>query len=448
MAPEYQRPALPLPEAWPAAAQPGDAAKFDPQKWWGIYKDATLDALMDEALANNADLAVATARIDEARAQARITDAGLLPSVDASYAFARTGISKSGPSFTPGLPTTVFNDNALKLGVSYELDLWGRLRSASNAARANLLATEAARQTVRNTLTAQVAQSYYALAALDGQVQVAERTVATRQDALKLDRVRAQAGVISDFELRQAESELAAVQAQLPALRAQRDSQQRALAVLLGRAPREVAAAAFALNAGDALPEAVVPAELPSQLLLRRPDLREAEQRLIAANANIGAARAAYFPSIGLTGYYGRESIELSDLFKGPSRIFQFAAAITQPIFNAGRIGAQVDAASAQQQQALAQYKLAVSNAFRDALDALSNQRAARETLEAQNARAAVLKQALDLAKLRYANGLASQLDVLDAERNLLAVELGLLDALRAARAATADLAKALGGGF
>lgn len=445
MQPAYQRPALDLPSAWPAL--PDKAARFDTQRWWAIYADPALDALMQEALAHNADLAVATARIDQARAAARVADADLLPSVNASYARSRTGISQNAAGTLRGVPT-VFDDNSLKLGVSYELDLWGRLRAASQAARADLLGTEAARQTVRNALTAQVAQAWYSLSALDAEVAVTEHTLATREEALKLDRVRATAGVISDFELRQSEADLATVQAQLPALRAQREQQARALAVLLGRSPRDVVVSDFQPAAATALPDVVVPADLPSELLLRRPDLRQAEQQLIAANARIGAARAAYFPSIALTGYYGRESIALSDLFVGPSRIFQFAAAITQPLFDGGRISAQVDAATAQQQVAVAQYRQAVSSAFRDVLDALSAQRAARDTLDAQTHRADLLRQTRDLAQLRYRNGVASQLDVLDAERNLLNAELGRLDAQLRMRVALADLAKALGGSY
>ncbi|MDH5512805.1 MAG: efflux transporter outer membrane subunit, partial [Gammaproteobacteria bacterium] len=268
-----------------------------------------------------------------------------------------------------------------------------------------------------------------------------------------LQKIRYNAGVISEFEYRQLEAEELAARAQLPVLESRRTRQENALAVLLGRSPRAIYTGMVVENAAAGLPgrsqqALVVPAGLPSELLLHRPDLVEAEQRMIAANARIGVARAAYFPSLSITGFFGGESAAMSELFTGPAGTWRAAGALSLPIWNAGRVGAQVDAANARQRQALAQYQLAIQNAFREVRDALVAQAKTREQFEAEDRRAATLREALRLAKLRYKSGVASQLDVLDAERSLLAAELNRSDALRAQRAAVADLFKALGGGW
>jgi multidrug efflux system outer membrane protein len=301
---------------------------------------------------------------------------------------------------------------------------------------------------VRVTLTADVAQGYFALRSLDGQVAATRRAVASRGESLAMQKRRFEVGDISEFEYRQLDAELAAERAQVPALEQQRSQQENALAVLLGRSPRAIYEGG--LDAGSDPEEQTVaiavPAGLPSDLLLRRPDLVQAEQGMIAANARISVARAAYFPTISLTGYLGSESVALSDLFTGPAGIGQAALALGQPIYQGGRLDAQVKAANAREQAALAQYRLAVQNAFREVRDAVVAQVKARERLDAERDRAASLRIALRFARLRYENGLSSQLEVLDAERNLLAADQNRLDALRAQRAAIADLFKALGG--
>jgi multidrug efflux system outer membrane protein len=446
--PDYERPALELPAAWPAAPEVG--VPVTGAHWWSVYGEPALDRLMAEALEHNKDLALAMARVDEARALVGLARADQFPAVGASASRSRSRMSERGTMPVPAGVDPLSNTNRVTLEASYELDLWGRYRHASEAARAELLASEAARDAVRLSLSAQVAQGYFALASLDAQVAITRRTIEARSEALELQRRRHASGVISEFDLRQVEAELAAARALLPALERQRTQQHNALAVLLGRSPRAIVDGAIERVA--LFPEAggtlVVPDGLPSELLLRRPDLREAEQRLVAANARIGVARAAYFPSIALTGYLGSESTSLADLFSGPAGIWQFAVSLTQPIFNAGRLDAQVQASEARQQQALVQYERAVQSAFRDVMDAMAAQSRAREQLEAETERAASLEQALKLARLRYDNGIASLLDVFDAERNLLAAELNRADAVRARQAAIADLAKALGGGW
>ena len=286
--------------------------------------------------------------------------------------------------------------------------------------------------------------------ALDEQLAVTRRSLESRAESLTIQKKRVELGVQSDFEFRQREAEVAAARAQLPLLARARSQQENALAVLLGRSPKAIYEGRVDAGSDPEIAAAViaVPSGLPSDLLLRRPDLVEAEQRLIAANARIGIARAHYFPAISLTGYLGSESLALSSLFTGPAGIWQFAVALTQPLWGGGRLEAAVQTATARQHQALAQYQGAIQNAFREVRNALVAQVQAREQLEAETQRVTALRETLRLAKLRYDNGLASQLDLLDAERSLLAAEQNRVDALRAQRGAIADLFKAIGGSW
>ncbi len=445
--PAYERPAAELPSAWQGAPAQGVAATGD--RWWALYADPALDRLIEEALAHNQDLALATARLDEARALARVADSQLAPAIDAGFQRDRTRSSeRSSMQLPPDVPLER-NTYRGQINVAYEVDLWGRLRGAGKAARADMLASQAARETVRIALTTQVTQSYYTLLALDTQAEATRRTLELRSRNLELQKIRRETGIIGDFEFRQLEAETAAARAQLPALERARTAEELALAVLLGRSPRAIIEGAIArtTDKGEA-PPPVVPEGLPSDLLLRRPDIVAAEQQLIAANARIGAARAALFPRISLTGYLGGESASLGDLFTGPARIWQLAFALAQPIFQGERLFAQVEAVKARERQALAQYQKAVQEAFREVRQALSAQDRSREIFEAEGTRVTALREALRLARIRHENGLSSQLEVLDAERNLLAAELNRADALRARRAAVADLVKALGGGW
>jgi multidrug efflux system outer membrane protein len=453
--PNYQRPLFDLPSAWrkdAAPVQPDTQTAKTPDKWWSVFGDPNLDTLVAEALERNRDLAAAAARIEQARANLTIVDADRYPSVSAQFDPNRSRYSTIGVEpFPPGYPNTL-NDFRVTLGASYEIDFWGKYRRASEAARAELLGSQAGRDAVRLSLTSDVVKSYYILLSLRDQAQVAKRTLETREELVGLQTKRYHSGVISELEVRQVEADRDSALVQLTALMNQREAEDARLAVLLGRNPREVwekrieqALTAAPLNTPGPVS---VPEGLPSDLLQRRPDLRQAEQQLIAANARIGVAKANYFPSISLTGYLGGESTALSKLFTAPAQMYQLAAGITQPIWNAGRVGAQVKAATAQQQEALANYEKSVQSAFADVRTALSALAAARSTADTQARRADTLSQALKLARLRYNNGISSLLDVLDAERNLLAAELSRIDALAAQRSAVADLIKALGGGW
>jgi multidrug efflux system outer membrane protein len=449
LAPSYERPPIELPPDW-AAANGSNAAAIG-REWWKVYGDEQLNELVNEALVNNTNLEIALARVDFARAQHGLARADRFPSVDATAERGRTRASLATGTLPPGAPRE-FDTYRAGGVVSYEVDLWARFRDASTAARADVLASEAAHETVRIAVAADVVQAYFGLRSLDEQLTATQRSIDTRSESLALQKLRFESGVISEFEYRQLEAETLAARAQLPVIERLRSQQEATLAVLLGKTPRDIYGggtvdALLTDEIGEPAVE-VAPAGIPSELLMRRPDLVDAEHQLIAANARIGVARAAYFPSITLTGFYGSASSALDDLFTGPARTWNAAVSLTQPILNAGRIGASVDAANARQREAYARYQQAVQNAFRDVRNALVAQSKTRAQFDAENQRVITLRETLRLARLRYQNGVASQLDVLDAERNLLGAQLNRSDALRAQRAAIADLFKALGGGW
>jgi multidrug efflux system outer membrane protein len=441
--PDYERPSVELPAAWkesgPRYAQDG--------RWWRIYEDARLEAVVDEALRGNADLAIATARVDEARAIVREAESGLFPTLEAQGTAARQQISSRSAVAAPGAPRE-FSTYRGTLNLAYEIDLFGRIRAGARAARAELEGDEAAREAVRLAVAAEVAKSYFALRALDEQIDLTRRTIALREDALGLQKKRRDAGITSEFEFRQLEAEAASLRTQLPPLERAREAEEAALSVLLGRSPREVFEGRVARrDAADERPAApVVPSGMPSELLLRRADLVEAERRLAAAHARIDAARAAMFPSIALTAALGSESAALSNLFSSGAGIWSVGLALTQPIFAGGRLEARREIAEAQQRQLLAAYRRAIQGAFSETRAAISSQARARESYDAETARASALAETARLARLRYENGVASQLDVIDAERSLLAARSARIEALRAYRAAVADLFRALGG--
>ncbi|HYG55451.1 MAG TPA: efflux transporter outer membrane subunit [Burkholderiales bacterium] len=441
--PAYERPAVELPAAWkesaPRFAQDG--------RWWSIYDDPQLNQLIEESFKSNSDLLVAAARVDEARALLGEAQSFFFPRVDGEFSRSRQQISQRTATSFPGVPRE-FNSYRAAVEVSYEVDLFGRLASSERAARAELEASEASRDAVRLALAAQIAKSYFALRSFDEQVDLTRRTLSLREEALGLQRKRREGGVIGDFEFRQLEAEVAAARAQLPNLEREREREEVALSVLLGRSPRAVFESGISRKASfDEGPGAtVVPAGMPSELLLRRPDLVQAERQLAAANARISAARAEMFPSIGLTAVLGSESQALRNLFSGPAAMWTLAAAVTQPIFAGGRLQARTEAAEARERAALAQYQQAIRSAFGEVRSALVAQARARESFEAESARAAALAETFRLARLRYEAGIASQLDILDAERGLLAARIARIEALRAQRAAVADLFRALGG--
>jgi multidrug efflux system outer membrane protein len=461
--PDYERPKMDMPQEWqnvkgskgnepgkPSGEKPGATTKKTSEageRWWTLYADPVLNKLEDEAFAHNSSVQVAVANVLLARAQLGYTEGGQYPAVTANGRQSRTKVSSVGAvPYPPGYNTTQ-NLSHASLDASYELDLWGKYRRASEGARANLLSAEASRDAAYLSLSAQVAQQYFALLAFDDQEAVLKRALAGRQEMIALDKKKVEVGVMSEYDLHQAEADEAAIRSQLASLAQARDRQEAALAVLLGRPPRDIMRGVVERGT-PALANVWVPEGLPSDLLLRRPDVRAAEMNLVALNAQIGVARSQYFPSITLTGYLGSESASFSKLFTGPANIFQFAANISEPIFNAGRTGYLVDAAQANRDAALAQYRLAVANAFADVRNALFSQDALRQVLDAETARSNALSQAQRQAEARYKVGLSSRLEVLDVEKNYLLAELARIDAQRAQRSAVADLFKAMGGGW
>src|SRR5258705_2284938 len=358
--PDYTKPAVDLPTVWRDA--PADGVQARDARWWKVYGDRVLDSLIDEALANNANVMLAIARVDEARAALSVTSADQRPQIDAAANRSRSRVSQRSATPLPQGVNPEFSDTRVAAGVSYEIDLWGRLRNATQAARADLLATEAARETVLITLTSDVAQSFFSLRAFDEQLAATRRSLAARTEAVGMQRRRFEVGDISEFDYRQLEADVAAERALMPVLEQQRALQENALAVLLGKSPRAIYEGA--LEAGSD-PEGrtvaiVVPAGLPSDLLLRRPDLVQAEQTLIAANRPVAVARAAYFPTLSLTGYLGSESVALSDLFTGPAGIWQAALPAGPPIYARGRNDPQPQAAAARRRQAHAPCQLPI----------------------------------------------------------------------------------------
>ncbi len=445
--PEMKQLNADLPTTWPAT-DTAQAAEQIAADWWKVYQDPVLDALMTEALQYNRDLRLAAARIEEARGNLGLRDADRYPEAHLDGNVGRSRVTGKG-NMPPG-STLVNNNFKLNLQAAWEVDLWGRYRAASAAARADLLASEYARQGIRISLSDAVAQSYFNLAALDAKLELAQSTLTNRRAAVDLQRRRQQAGASSELVLRQAEAELSGVEVSLAQLIQQVRQQELALAVLLGREPRSIMANEVARGVGLfqlALPPAV-PAGLPADLLKRRPDLRQAEQQLLASQARIRETGAAIYPDLSLTANLGSESQALSDLFSGPASIWGLAAGLTQTLFNAGRTEAALQAAGARQDQALLAYEQAVRVAFKETLDALVAHRQASEIGAAETARVKALQRASELAELRFQHGLSNYLEALDARRNLFQAEQGGIEARRAQLAATADLIKAMGGGW
>ncbi len=437
LGPDYQRPEVATPAAWRGPHQAAESVAN--AKWWEFYRDPVLTNLIATALEENRDLAIASARIEQALGSYRAQRASLFPSVNGSGAWTRA---------RSGLTQMTGNQFELVGLLSYEVDIWGRLRRLSESARAQLLATEEARKTIYLTLIANVATTYFKLLALDEQTAIARRTYASRTNSLELTRIKFDDGngVVSELDVRQAETQVHTAQATLAELERAVVVAENALSFLLGRNPGPIPRGAAL---ADQVRPAEIPAGLPSQLLLRRPDVLAAEQQLVAAHADIGAARAAYFPTLSLTAALGLQSRELNDLFDvGTAKAWSFAPQVAGPIFNAGRIRAGVQVAEAVRREALAAYQQAIQNAFREVEDALISVAKLREQLAAEEASLLAERRRLELSRDRYENGVSSYFEVLDAERSLFNAELGCVQTRNDLLTACAQVYKALGGGW
>ena len=438
--PAYERPAAPVPAAYapeltPAGAA-GAAAAADID-WQRYITDARLKRLIEISLANNRDLRVAILNIEQARATYQIRRADELPSVGAGLTAQRQ----------PGSNGGLVNTYAVGLQVTgYELDFFGRVRSLSQAALSQYLATEEARKTVQITLVASVANAYVGLIADDELLRVTRDTLKTRDESFKLTKLKFDNGAASELDFRQAEQLLEGARATLAQTQRQRALDENALVLLLGQAlPADLPAG---LPLAEQQVSTELPAGLPSELLTRRPDVRSAEQQLLAANANIGAARAAFFPRISLTASAGTASSELGNLFKSGTFALTGTATLLQPIFDAGRNQANLDVAKVNKDIAIAQYEKAIQTAFREVSDSLAGRATLGEQLRAQTAQTNAAQISFNLADLRYRNGAASYLDVLDAQRSLFSAQQALVQvqALQAQNLMT--LYKVLGGGW
>ena len=439
--PVYQRPAAPLPGAFADdSAAAGQRAAHDID-WQQYFVDPRLKRLIEIALANNRDLRVAVLNIEQARAQFQLRRSDELPTLAAGASATRQ----------PGNNGSLTSSYAVGLSVTgYELDLFGRVRSLSDAALASYFGTEEARKAVQISLVAAVANAHLALLADDELLAVTRQALATREKSLSLTTLKFDNGAVSALDQRQSESLLEGARATLAQLLRQRAQDQNALLLLLGQPLTQAVAAELppALPlVGQAL-LAELPAGVPSEVLARRPDVRQAEQNLIAANANIGAARAAFFPKILLTGSAGIASNDLEKLFKGGSLAWSFAPTISLPIFDAGRTRANLDVAQVGRDIAVAQYEKAVQSAFREVADALAGRATLGEQQRAQQAQAAAELQRFKLADLRYRNGASSYLDVLDAQRSLFSAQQAAVQVQAAQAQNLVNLYKVLGGGW
>jgi len=437
--PNYEKPRVEVPANFRSATLL--APSEIPDHWWTGYGDPHLNALVSEALVNNRDLRIATARVDEFAAVLAGTRSQAYPQVGYGLSGNRSRASEEKiPALVDPLSTTWTS----LLSASWEIDLWGRIRRETEAARANLLASEEARHGVTLTLISSVIIGYVTLLDLDEQLRVSEDTVAGRAKSVDVFEKRLAAGWISEFEMAQVRGEYEAAVASLPPIRQAIVVQENALSVLAGRSPGTIDRATPAELAN--FHQLAVPAGLPSDLLARRPDILQAEQELIASNALIGAARALFFPRITLTGLLGFASGSLGNLFSGPAHTWSFTGDVTGPIYTGGGLTAAVDQAEARRDQSFANYEKVVQNAFRDVDDALAAVRHTAEFREALRRRVATLKRGVELANERYENGYSDYLEVLDTERSLFSAELQLASARGDYQRALVDLYRALGG--
>lgn len=436
---DYQRPQLAVPAQYSESAE--QAKNKISTTWWTVYQDKLLNDLMNKALQNNTDLKLAVARIEEADASANEIGAATFPQVDVNAGASRSRVTELG-----GNPVTTNprNDFKVQLGTSFEIDFWGKLRRAKESARAQMLSSRYAKDTVALSLSGLVATNYLTLRSLDSQITLTQENIKSRDTSLDLTKRRLEGGVASALDVYQAEVASANLSAQLAELMRLRALSLHQLAVLTGDLNLDISRTELQTLPIPPIP----PAGLPSSLMEMRPDVAQAEQQMIAANANIGVAKAALYPTISLTAGLGGESLELGDILKSAARIWTGGVSLYLPIFDSGKLNAKVDQASARQKQALASYESAVQNAFKEVNDALVNLRQNTEREDALSRSQIAAKKALDISENRYKSGYSAYLDVLDAQRVYNDSALSYVQSRQARLVATVGLFKALGGGW
>lgn len=435
--PDYLRPVIDSPQSWRVSDE--TAKDLANSAWWEQFNDPVLNDLIATALRENKDLMIASARIDEYAGRYGVTRSQLFPQIGLGY-----DVTKQKNTIPGTTVKGTYNSYETFLSASWEIDLWGKIRRQSEAARAQIVATEEGRQGVILTLVSSVANNYVTLRSLDRQLEIAKATAKTRGESYQVFQDRYSGGVISQLELSQNRSQYDEALASIPVIEKTIAQQENALSLLLGRNPGPIARGKNI----DELAPPTTPEGLPSSLLERRPDLREAEQNLIAANAQIGAAKAAFFPSISLTGLLGVASGGLSNLFHSESKVWQYGAAVNLPIFTGGSLFGQLQVAEAQQQQALYSYQKAIQQAFSEVNNALVDQEKTRVQLAAQADEVKSLVLYAELARLRYDNGYTSYLEVVDAERSLFGVQQSYTQTKQTLLQAAINTYKAMGGGW
>jgi outer membrane protein, multidrug efflux system len=444
--PNKSRPAVAQPAQFRGAPQTApDASSIADLKWFEVFKDEQLQRLLKTALENNYDIREAAARVEQARATVGITRADQFPTVGASAGVTTQRTSSNGAFTLPSNfdKTRTYGSVGLNL-LSYEVDLWGRLRNATAASQAELLAQEENRKTVVTTVVSDVSATYYDLLELDAELEIAKRTLATRESSLKLINSREQAGLASVLDVRQAEQLVEVAAEAIPEIEQRIAQSENRLSLLLGENPQAIARTQ--LLAQQQLP--TVPVGLPSSLLERRPDIRAAEHELVASRAQINVARAAYFPTLSLTGLFGFQSNQLSNLFTGPNKAWQFAPQIAQPIFTGGRLKSNVAFAKSQEHLSLVQYERSIQTAFREVSDSLVQYQKVREVRGRQQQLVKTLEDRSRLSYVRYHGGADTLLNALDADRDLFDAELRLAQLRRDELVTVVQLYKALGGGW
>ncbi len=442
--PNYKRPTVDVPPTYRGAAvsntAAGDAASLGDEKWWAVFQDEALQGLIRTALQQNYDLRIAASRVLQARAQLGITRADQFPSLSAG-----TNINSNRTALSPEFPAFEETSGQVTVSAAWELDFWGKYRRATEAARADLLASEWGRRAVVNTLIANTAAAYFQLRALDLELEISQQTLSSRKESLKLEQALEQNGSVSLVDVRQAEQLVYTASETIPNAERQIQQEENFIRVLLGENPGEVPRGRK-LTEQPHLP--TVPVGLPSALLERRPDIQQAEQQLVAANALIGVAKAAYYPDISLTGIGGFQSPALVRLFSGPAGLWNFGPNVTVPIFTAGKIHSNVKLVEAQQQEALLTYQQTIQQAFRSVSDSLIAYQKNREFREQQELLTASAEDAAKLADIRYKAGVTSYLEVLTNDTNRFAAQLALAQAQSNELNALVQVYSALGGGW
>lgn len=440
--PPYRRPTLDIPLSW--RIEGNEASSYANCSWWKQFNDPVLDDLIVEALNNNNDLKVAISRVYEFAARLMIARSQLYPQIDGVFKALRQETSIAIDTLPPGFPRTT-NQYFAFLQASYELDIWGKIRSASEAALARLLASIEARRTVVLTLVSAVASSYIQLLQYDLQLQISLKTLESRKESFQLAQLRFLGGLTSELEAKQSEAEMDEAATQVIEFQLLIAREENLLSILMGKPP-EAIKRGIELTKLNLPPD--IPIGIPSDVLIQRPDIMEAEENLISANAEIGVAKAQFFPDISLTGLYGNSSIELNKLFSGPSRMWEYGITLTQPLFTGWRLTGELRIAEAKKCEAYFQYRQAVLNAFKEVNDALVFHQQSKKQVDAQSKRVDALTVALQLATKQYENGQVDYLNVLDAQRNLFTAQLDLALAQSETFLSLISIYKTLGGGW